>query len=105
MGNSGEENGDFKKRNGRKMTKHHLVPRSRGGGEIEKNIVKIPDRYHVAFHTFFGNSTPREAIAIIRRIFINREKGDRWKPKDIYLLQLEIQAETIRKEREKEKKE
>jgi hypothetical protein len=98
-----DENGDSKKRNGRKMTRHHVVPRSRGGGEIEKNIVKISDRYHVAWHTFFGNLTPREAIHLIRKLFLKRKDGNtKWKPRDIYFLQLEIQAETLRKEKARE---
>jgi len=100
-----DENGSIKKRNGRKMTKHHVIPRSRGGGEIERNIVKLPDRYHDAWHRFFGNLTPKEAILFIRKVFLGG-KGEKrsWKPREFYLLQLEIQAETLRKEKAKEEK-
>lgn len=106
MGNlDNGENGDLKKRNGRKMTKHHVIPRSRDGKELESNVVKIPDRYHVAWHIFFGNLTPKEAILFIKKLFLNRKDDNRkWKPKDFYLLQLEIQAETLRKEKEKEER-
>ena len=99
------ENGDLKKRNGRKMTKHHIIPRSRDGKDVERNVSRIPDRYHVAWHIFFGNLTPREAILFIKKLFLNGRDGNRkWRPKDFYLLQLEIQAETLRKEKEKEEK-
>jgi len=96
--------GYVKKRNGRKMTRHHIIPRSRGGGDIEKNISRIPDRYHVAWHEFFGNMTPKEAIVYIRRLFIEKGKKMKWKSKDMYRLQIEIQAETLTREKSREKK-
>jgi hypothetical protein len=77
--------------NGRKTTKHHLVPRSRGGAEKLDNIVKIPERYHDAWHRFFGNLTPEEAIRYIQIIFIDKKKPDKWTVEDLYNLQLEIQ--------------
>lgn len=100
-GNS--ENGNSKKKNGNKMTKHHLVPRSRGGGEIEKNIIKIPDRYHAALHILIGNLNPEEALIFFEKVFLGKGRKRSWKADEIYQLQLKLQAETLKKEKEKEK--
>ena len=78
--------------NGRKITKHHILSRSRGGGERLNNTVKIPERYHVAWHVFFGNLTPKEAIQFIRIIFSRKgKKHGSWTIEDLYNLQLGIQ--------------
>ncbi len=100
---SDEENGK-KPRNGRKMTRHHVIPRSRGGGELEENIKRMPDRYHTAWHIFFGNLTPKEAIVFVKRIFVQKRKSNKWKMRDFYLLQLQIQEETFRRGKKKKKK-
>ena len=97
-------NGDTKRRNGKEMTKHHVVPRSRGGGELDKNIIRIPDRYHSAWHVFFGNLTLRESIIFIRKIFGAKRENGKWKSRDLYNLQLEIQAETLKRGKKKKKK-
>lgn len=93
-----------KRRNGRKMTKHHVIPRSRGGGEITRNIIKIPDRYHAAYHILFGNMTPKEAVVYLKKVFFGTSENRNWKPRELYNLQLEIQAETLRREKAKGKK-
>lgn len=78
--------------NGRRTTKHHIIPRSRGGGERRNNTVKLPERYHIAWHTFFGNLTPKEAIHYMRIIFSkNGKKHGKWTMEDLYELQLSIQ--------------
>jgi hypothetical protein len=89
-GNNGNHNG-----NGRKITRHHLVPRSRGGRDKKDNIVKIPDRYHESWHRFFGNLTPKEAIHFIKKIFMGRgRRKSKWTMEELYDLQLEIQKQT-----------
>lgn len=86
--NHGDEN-NHNGENGRRITKHHVIPRSRGGAN---NTVKIPERYHVAWHTFFGNLTPKEAIYFIRVIFSkNGKQHGKWTMQDLYDLQLRIQ--------------
>jgi hypothetical protein len=94
-----DSNGNHdRKRNGRKITKHHLIPRARGGRDILNNISKIPERSHDAWHKFFGNLTPKEAIQFIRTIFMGRGKRrGKWTVEDLYELQLEIQRKYKRR--------
>lgn len=82
--------------NGRRMTKHHIIPRSRGGREKKNNKVKIPERYHVAWHTFFGNLTPKESIYYIQAIFSRKGKKRHtaWTMQELYDLQLQIQSKS-----------
>jgi len=92
MSRKGDDDYNDEKTNGRKMTRHHLTPRARGGKEGKNNIVKIPDRYHVAWHTFFGNLTPKEAIHFMRVIFSRKgKKHGKWTVEELYNLQLSIQ--------------
>jgi hypothetical protein len=64
----------FSKRNRRKlykrrMTKHHLLAKSRGGSSKPSNLLRIYSDKHEAFNTLFGSSaTIDEAIAILYRI-------------------------------------
>lgn len=43
---------------------HHRIPSSRGG----KETVLIPDKFHEAWHTIFGNLYGDEAIQFIIRL-------------------------------------
>ena len=77
----------------RKSTRHHRVPRSRGGSEIPGNIWKLPRRYHEAYHHFFGNLTPEEAIRYIREVFLGEK--NKWTVEELYFTQLDIQRESM----------
>lgn len=48
----------------KKYSAHHKVPRSRGG----KETVLIPDQFHKAWHTIFGNLYDDEAIRFIKGV-------------------------------------
>jgi 5-methylcytosine-specific restriction endonuclease McrA len=52
----------------RRLTRHHIIPRSRGGGNAKTNLFLLWNNRHEAWHTLFGNSTIDEAIAILNRI-------------------------------------
>ena len=56
----------FKKRKGIK-NKHHNVAKSRGGTGLSKNIVRLDENRHNAFHLLFGNRTFREASEVLLR--------------------------------------
>lgn len=105
MGN-GDDNGNGKGNgtglNGRKITRHHILPRARGGAEKEDNISRIPERYHIAWHTFFGNLTPDEAKAFMDIIFSKhgRKRNGGWTVEDLYDLQLDIQKKTERSKKQ-----
>lgn len=46
----------------KRRTKHHLLPRSRGGGNEASNIKEVGEAQHRAWHLLFQNMTPYEAI-------------------------------------------
>jgi hypothetical protein len=95
--------------NGRKMTKHHILPRSRGGnGNGEKcNIIRIPQRLHESWHVLFGNMTIEETMEFIEIVFQGRglrKIKKSWTGNDLYELQLNLQKETLSKEKEEKRK-
>lgn len=47
-----------------KPSRHHIRPRSRGGGK-RRNLVVLPRGWHSAWHDLFGNLTPEEAMEVI----------------------------------------
>ncbi len=82
------------------ITKHHILPRSRGGNGNGDNILKITRRFHEAWHIVFGNMTPEEAIKFIEIIFWGtggKKRKKIWKVEDLYSLQLRLQKKTIKK--------
>jgi len=91
---------------GNKSTRHHIIPRSRGGSN-GSNIIIIPRRIHEAYHVFFGNLTPDEAIEFIQIVFQGKGRKrikKNWKIEEINNLQLKIQQQTYRKEKMRKKK-
>jgi 5-methylcytosine-specific restriction endonuclease McrA len=59
-----------KKRKLRKrMTRHHLIPKSRGGSKANYNLLILDwDRHHKQWHALFGNRTIFEVIEVLKRI-------------------------------------
>lgn len=49
------------------LTRHHIIPRSKGGSDHKDNILFIPFVFHHAWHLLFGNATPEEAIEMIKK--------------------------------------
>lgn len=47
----------------KKITRHHIVPRSRGGCNEDKNVLFMPDNRHRALHTLFCNAMPHEQVS------------------------------------------
>lgn len=52
-----------------KLTRHHVVPRSRNGSNDPDNILKLRKNIHTAFHIIFHNDTPDEQL--IRLLSMN----------------------------------
>jgi hypothetical protein len=107
MSKNGSKNNNKKPENGRKMTRHHLLPASRGGLTDQYNIVTIPRRYHESWHIFFGNLTPQEAIQFLNAIFLGegrKQRRKKWTMESLYELQLTIQKQTISIEKKQKKK-
>lgn len=57
----------------RKIGKHHLLPKSRGGKSEPWNIVNLEQHVHDGLHYFMGNHTPQEMIAILQRLIRMKE--------------------------------
>ena len=47
------------------LTKHHLIPTSRGGSNHPDNLIRVKDTKHQAYHTLFENALPHEAVKIL----------------------------------------
>lgn len=56
------------------LTKHHIIPISRGGSKLEDNISRIPRIQHQDYHTLFGNRTPEEIINYLVTNFWNKKR-------------------------------
>jgi len=48
--------------------RHHLVPRSRGGGGHRGNLLYMDGLIHLNWHKVFGNRTLREVIRLLQRV-------------------------------------
>lgn len=55
-----------KKKYKKQVSRHHIIPRSKGGTNQTSNIKKTTTSRHRAWHHLFGNATPLEAIEIIK---------------------------------------
>ena len=61
-----------KKKN--KITKHHIVPTSRKGKNLESNLCNVPGRQHEIYHNLFTNRTPDEIIDYLVQDFWNGQR-------------------------------
>ena len=55
----------------KKLTRHHICPRSRGGSNSSYNIAKVPEREHDLYHRLFENKTPDEIMEYLNKTFWN----------------------------------
>jgi hypothetical protein len=61
------------------LSRHHLVPKSRGGKKKHGILIMSPDKHH-AWHALFGNMTIGEVIETL--VEINKKRRDE---KTLYL--------------------
>ena len=52
----------------RKMNRHHLKPKSRGGQGVKSNLILIDMERHCAWHQLWGNRTLNEIILLLQRL-------------------------------------
>lgn len=52
------------KKTDNKPSRHHIIPKSRGGGGLE-NIAGLKQKQHRDYHTLFSNKTPEEIISYL----------------------------------------
>lgn len=69
-----------------RLTKHHIRPRSRGGGR-RKNLVVLPQEFHRALHTVFQDLDPSEYALFLETVL---QPGTRWTAKDLHNLRKRI---------------
>lgn len=50
---------------------HHIIPRSRGGGNNGNNKIEVNGELHRIFHRLFSNRTPVEIIEFLVDYFWN----------------------------------
>ena len=53
------------------LTRHHIIPRSRGGKSDKYNICIVDAHKHELYHALFQNMTPREIIKYLMKTFWN----------------------------------
>lgn len=63
------------KRLWRVKTRHHLIPKSRGGTNRPENLLTLNwEEHHQYWHKLFGNRTIEEVIEVLQRI-VQIKKG------------------------------
>ena len=58
----------------KRLSKHHIIPRSRGGNSESFNIVLVEKKEHQYYHALFENRTPDEIIVFLVNHFWNGQK-------------------------------
>ena len=51
------------------ITRHHIVPSSRGGSDERCNIARVAHKEHDLYHQLFGNMLPDEIIEYLVKTF------------------------------------
>ncbi len=54
-----------------RLTTHHRKPRSIGGKSEPRNVVRIPERKHAAWHVLFANRTAEEIAHLISETYLD----------------------------------
>ena len=54
-------------------SRHHIIPRSRGGNSSHENLAVVNSVAHNKYHILFGNKTPDEIIRNLVDYFWNGE--------------------------------
>jgi 5-methylcytosine-specific restriction endonuclease McrA len=52
-----------------RKSKHHIIPKSRGGDSHLENLAIVSVKQHQAYHTLFDNRTPEEIVEYLNKTF------------------------------------
>lgn len=63
------------RQNPNEMTDHHIICSSRGGLSDKRNIKRVPDGFHNAFHQVFENLTPAEIYDYLDEVWFNPKQS------------------------------
>ena len=70
-------------------SRHHILPKSRGGGNEKANIKITTKKQHLAYNTLFGsNALPEEAVMILIEEWFYKEPNLR--NKKLYELTMKL---------------
>jgi hypothetical protein len=58
----------------RNRNRHHLVPRSRGGSDEERNQLVMDVHKHELWHQLWGNRTIDEVLTLLTRMLRAKER-------------------------------
>jgi hypothetical protein len=53
----------------KKLNKHHIIPKSRGGKSLENNLIEVDIRKHQYYHALFYNQKPEEIVEYLNNYF------------------------------------
>jgi hypothetical protein len=62
--------------------RHHVTPRSRGGGN-RHNLVRLPVTFHRALHAVFQDLKPEEYATFLEEVLV---PGKSWTSKELHAL-------------------
>ncbi len=57
----------------RNISRHHMVPRSRGGPDKDWNILELTEGEHAAWHRIFNNKMPHEVLMEVLKTWTPKE--------------------------------
>lgn len=57
------------------ITKHHIIPLSRGGSDDESNRVNVLDYFHQRYHWLFSEMNPNEILSFLESYFWKGDKS------------------------------
>lgn len=61
----------MKKKKAKKISRHHIIPKSRGGKSGLENIAKTTKKPHQYYHALFSNKKPEEIVEYLVNDFWN----------------------------------
>lgn len=90
------------------LTRHHLHPKVRGGPMVAKNILRLWDYKHRAWHCVFFNLNLSEILFRIDKFYMTRTKTNHWrvlfKEKQLWeVKQILLRVKRIKKQIKKRK--
>lgn len=74
-----------------RFDKHHIRPKSRGGGS-RNNLVTLPVEWHACWHKLFVNLTLEEVHAFIAEVMV---PNTRWTHRDLHNLRERIMRQRM----------
>lgn len=85
----------MKNKKAKRNSKHHIIPRSRGGNSRLENIAITNQRDHQCYHALFDNKIPEEIVEYLVNDFWNGnwnyvEKAYMWKDRYKYCKKVKI---------------